>query len=313
MSNTPATTTNNEVVKKEPKTLKSLLQGNAVQKRFNELLGAKTQTFISSILQVSQNNNLLAQADPNTILNASITAAVLDLSIDPNLGQAYIVPYGTKAQFQIGWKGLVQLAKRSGQYLKINVIEVYENQFKSFNRLTEELDADFTIDGVGEVIGYVAYFKEKNGFEKTNFWSIEKVKKHASKYSQTYGKRNANGKLKNSPWNDEHQFDAMAMKTVLKNALNQYGTLSIEMQTAQFADQSVQTIEGEYEYVDNQPQPIVIKEATAEETQSAHFKELLQEIMSIEELQSMVESSDNFTAEELELIKQKREELTSKK
>lgn len=305
--NTPATTTGSQVAKAE--TVKSLLQGEAIQKRFNEVLGKKAQRFISSIIQVSQNNDLLAKADPRTVLNASITAAVLDLSIDPNLGESYIVPYGGKAQFQIGWKGLVRLAKRSAQYLKINVIEVYSNQFKSFNRLTEELDADFTIDGEGEVIGYIAYFKEINGFEKTSFWSLEKVKKHASKYSQTYGKIR-NGKLAHSPWNDKDQFDEMAKKTVLKNALNKYGTLSIEMQTAQFADQSVQTIEGEYEYVDNQPITI---EVSAEEKQSAHFKELLAGIKSIEELQSMVESSDNFTAEELELIKQKREELTSKK
>ncbi|MDV3749324.1 recombinase [Elizabethkingia anophelis] len=232
-------------------TTQNLFKQKSIQERFEKLLGKKAQGFISSVLQIINGNNLLMSANPQTVLNAAATAATLDLPLDQNLGFSYIVPFKGQAQFQLGWKGFVQLAQRSGQFHRINVIEVYENQFKSFNKLTEELNANFDVDGEGKVVGYVAYFRLINGFEKMSFWSIEKVKKHAAKYSQTYGKKNKSGQLIFSPWNDEDQFDAMAKKTVLKNTLSQYAPLSIEMQTAQLADQSVQNEEGNFEYVDN--------------------------------------------------------------
>jgi recombination protein RecT len=165
------------------------------------------------------------------------------LSINQNLGHAYIIPYKEKkqndqgqwvescvAQFQIGWKGIVQLAQRSGQYKAINVIEVHENQFKKYNQLTEELEADFSIDGTGEIVGYVAYFSLINGFEKTVYWSKTKVEQHAQKFSKTYS--NPKGVWK-------QDFDAMAKKTVLKNTLSKWGVLSIEMTTAVQVDQAV--------------------------------------------------------------------------
>lgn len=229
-----------------PMTIKGLFNADSTKKRFEELLGKKAQGFISSVLQISNNNKLLASADPKTILNAAVTAAALDLPINQNLGYAWIVPYKGQAQFQMGWKGYVQLALRTGQYTNINVIEVYANQFKSFNTLTEELDADFSIEPEGEPIGYVCFFKLINGFSKTVFWSKEKVINHAKKYSQSYGK----GKM--SPWNDPDQFPEMAKKTVLKNTISKWGIMSIEMQTAQLADQAVQVEENNFRYVDNE-------------------------------------------------------------
>lgn len=229
-----------------PMTIKGLFNADSTKKRFEELLGKKAQGFISSVLQISNNNKLLASADPKTILNAAVTAAALDLPINQNLGYAWIVPYKGQAQFQMGWKGYVQLALRTGQYTNINVIEVYANQFKSFNTLTEELDADFSIEPEEEPIGYVCFFKLINGFSKTVFWSKEKVIKHAKKYSQSYGK----GKM--SPWNDPDQFPEMAKKTVLKNTISKWGIMSIEMQTAQLADQAVQVEENNFRYVDNE-------------------------------------------------------------
>lgn len=226
-------------------TTKGMFAQASVQKRFEQLLGDKSQGFISSVLQVVNNNKLLQNANPNTILNAASTGAILDLPINQSLGFAWIVPYKGEAQFQIGWKGLVQLALRTGQYQRINVVEVYENQFTSFDALSEELDADFSIDGEGSVVGYAAYFKLINGMEKKVYWSKEKVIKHAKKYSQAYGK-------KFSPWSDPDQFDAMAKKTVLKNMLSKWGIMSIEMQTAQLSDQSVQRAEGDYSYPDNE-------------------------------------------------------------
>lgn len=201
-----------------------------VKKKFQELLGQKSVGFITSVMQVVNNNKLLQSASPASIYNAAAMAATLDLPINQNLGFAWIVPYGNQAQFQVGWKGIIQLANRTGQYKAINVVEVYENQFKSYNRLTEELDADFTQEGSGNIIGYVAYFKLLNGFEKTSFWTIEEVKKHAQQFSKTY-------KQSNGVWSTS--FNAMAKKTVLKNTLSKWGILSIEMQNAVIADQAI--------------------------------------------------------------------------
>lgn len=211
-------------------TIKDFFAKDAVKAKFNEILGKKSVGFLTSVMQVATNNKLLANVDPMSVYNSAAIAATLDLPINPNLGFAYIVPYAGQAQFQIGWKGLVQLALRTGQYKSINVIDVHENQFKKFDVLSEELDADFTVDGNGKIVGYVAYFKLTNGFEKTVYWSKSKVEKHAQKFSKTYSH-------KNGVW--QMDFDAMARKTVLKNALSKWGILSIEMQTAVMVDQSV--------------------------------------------------------------------------
>ncbi|MCB0475656.1 MAG: recombinase RecT [Flavobacteriaceae bacterium] len=227
-------------------TTKDLFGQKSIQQRFEAILGKKAQGFISSVLQVINSSKILQNADPQTVLNAAATAASLDLPINPNLGFAWIVPYKGQAQFQMGWKGFVQLALRTGQYYRINVTEVYENQFKSFNRLTEELIADFDVEGNGDIVGYAAYFRLVNGLEKMTYWSKQEVVNHAKKYSQAYGK----GSM--SPWNDPEQFHAMAKKTVLKNTISKWGIMSIEMQTAQLADQAVQNEEGNYQYIDNE-------------------------------------------------------------
>jgi recombination protein RecT len=220
-------------------TVKQFFAKDAVKSKFEELLGKKANGFVTSVLQVVNNNNLLQKATPESVYNCAAVAATLDLPINNSLGFAWIVPYGGQAQFQIGWKGLVQLANRTGQYKAINVVEVYENQFKSFNRLTEELDADFTQEPSGKIVGYVAYFKLLNGFEKTSYWSVADVEKHAKRFSKTYG---------GGVWKSD--FDAMAKKTVLKNTLSKWGILSIEMQTATIADQAVikdaETLDVEY-------------------------------------------------------------------
>ena len=225
-------------------TTKDLFAQSNIKDRFEKLLGDKAPGFISSVLQVVNNNKLLAKAKPSTVLNAAATAAVLDLPINQNLGFAWIVPYKNEAQFQMGWKGFVQLALRTGQYDKLNVIEVYKNQFVSFNAMTEELDADFGIEGEGEIVGYASYLKLNSGFEKTVYWSKTKVTNHAKKYSKSFGSSF-------SPWSDNEQFHAMAKKTVLKNMISKWGIMSIEMQTAQTVDQAVIREENEVDYVDN--------------------------------------------------------------
>ncbi|WBV60279.1 recombinase RecT [Chryseobacterium camelliae] len=260
----------------------TLFNQSNVQDKFEKLLGKKAQGFISSVLQIVNANKLLQNADPMTVYNAAATAAVLDLPIDPNLGFAWIVPYKGKAQFQMGWKGFVQLALRTGQYKRINVTEVYENQFKSFNRLTEELDSDFGIDGDGEIVGYASYFKLNNGMEKLTYWSRKEIEKHAQKYSQAYGK----GSM--SPWNDKDQFHAMAKKTVLKNMISKWGIMSIEMQTAHLADQSIQQEEGQYDYADNSN--VIDVEAENINEEEKRVKLFIDKAETIEQLEELKES-----------------------
>lgn len=233
--------------------VKRYFANDDIKKKFEDLLGKKTQGFITSCLQIVSSSSGLQNAEPQSIMNAAMMAAVLDLPIQQSLGFAYIVPYKGQAQFQIGWKGLVQLAQRTGQYEKINVIEVYKNQFKSYNELTEELEADFSIFGEGDIVGYCAYFKLLNGFTKVSYWRREKVEVHAKKYSQAY--KSTSGV---SPWKDPIQFHEMAKKTVLKNTISKYGPMSIELQKAVVMDQGViQDVEHEeVTYPDNEKEQI---------------------------------------------------------
>lgn len=265
-----------------PLSIKGLFTADSTKKRFEELLGKKAPGFISSVIQISTNNKLLASADPKTILNAAVTAAVLDLPINQNLGFSWIVPFKGQAQFQMGWKGYVQLALRTGQYTNINVIDVYANQFKSFNTLTEELDANFSLEPQGEPIGYVCYFKLINGFSKTTYWSREKVTAHAKKYSQSFS-----GKF--SPWQDPVQFHEMAKKTVLKNTIAKWGIMSIDMQTAQLADQAVQTEENNFRYVDNET--IDITTDNEEVNRTINFIKTIDTIEKLNELKNSLEPS----------------------
>lgn len=221
--------------------IKQFFDREDVKTKFSAMLGKRAPQFITSVLQIATSNKLLENADPLSIYNSAAIAATLDLPLNNNLGFAWIVPYKKNfkdaqgnwqsvvlAQFQIGYRGFIQLAQRTGNYQRINVTEVFANQFKKWNALTEELDADFSIDGTGEVVGFCCYFRLHNGFEKVSYWTIEKVRKHAERYSKSFG---------DGPWKTE--FDKMAKKTVLKNTLSIWGILSIEMQTAIKADQSV--------------------------------------------------------------------------
>lgn len=280
---------NLEQTKKELSVV-SVFNQKTVQERFAQLLGEKAQGFITSVLQVTQNNKLLKVANPQSVLNAAATAAALDLPINQNLGYAWIVPYKGEAQFQMGWKGYVQLALRTGEYQRINAIPVYGNQFKSWNAMTENLEADFNIEGSGNAVGYVAYFRLNNGLEKTVYWSREKVEQHATKYSQSY-----KGGF-NSPWKTD--FDDMALKTVLKHTLSKWGILSIEMQTAVISDQSVQKKEGEYQYSDNQT--LDVEELNHKE-EVRRAKEFIGKAVTVDDLQQIKDSVPKNVMEDIQL------------
>ena len=232
-------------------TLKALVNADVTKKKFQEMLGNKAVGFLTSLINTTNGNAQLQQADPNSILKAGAIAATLDLPIDPNLGFAYIVPYNNKgkneAQFQMGYKGFVQLAIRTGQYKRINVTELYEGQFESYDPITDELKYNLDNRLSDEITHYVAYFQTINGFEKYNVMSKEEIETHAKKFSKTYS-------YKGSSW--QTNFNTMAKKTVLKLLLSKFGILSIEMQTAQKADQAVirefDKNNIEVEYVDNE-------------------------------------------------------------
>lgn len=241
-------------------TVKGLLCKEDFKKRFNELLGKKAPGFISSVINVSNSPSLIG-ADPSSIVGSAVVAATMDLPIDPNLGFAYIVPYNDKnkgkvAQFQMGYKGFIQLAMRSGQYKTINATPVYEGDIKKFNRFTAEIEFNEENTDTSKVIGYLGYFRLTNGFEKYLYMTVDELEKHGKKYSQSY-KSSKSYVRDNSLWSTN--FDAMATKTVLKLLLSKYGILSIEMQTALQADQGVISsnavdgdIAGNVAYIDNQ-------------------------------------------------------------
>lgn len=219
-----ATTTGIELKKntitaaKEDKTLKGMLEMPAYKNKFNEMLGKKAAGFMSSIIAVANNNKLLAKANPATVIGAAAQAAMLDLPINQSLGFAYIVPYKTEAQFQLGYKGYIQLAQRSGQYVDIGAKTVYEGELEYENRLLDKFKfGDRTGD---KVIGYLAYFRLTNGFEKMLFMTLDEMQSHAKRYSKSYSGGTDKWGLAD--------FNTMAEKTVLKRLLSKFGPLSIE-------------------------------------------------------------------------------------
>jgi len=233
-----------DMMKVNPQTqLKKMMDSESVQARLKECLGKHSQQFTSSVLAVVNDNKLLQNADPKTILTSAMTAATLNLPIQKDLGFAWIVPYKTVAQFQMGYKGYIQLAMRTGQYSRMNATAVTEGAFKGYDDMGEPMIDWAKIDPDEDAVGYVFAFRMVNGFTKVEYWSRKKVEAHAMRYSQAYRYDKTNGR-QSCPWSTD--FDQMALKTVIKNTLSKWGILSVEMQKALAEDQSV-----DGEYVDN--------------------------------------------------------------
>ena len=169
----------NEVAKRGLNPVQNYIRENNIHKSLKSLMGERSSQFMVSINNAFE--TYLEKCNPETVVKAAMTAAALNLPIDKNLGFAYLIPYGNNCNFQIGYKGLIQLAQRTGQYKSINAIPIYENQFKSFNPLTEELELCFDEepDYKKKPVGFCAYFKLLNGFEKTVYWNYEKCVSHA--------------------------------------------------------------------------------------------------------------------------------------
>jgi recombination protein RecT len=244
-----ATTQSNELAKKPAtpmQAIKSYFTADSVKGRFHEIMGKKAQGFVASILQVVSQSEALQKVDPATIYQSAMMAATLDLPINQNLGFAYIIGYGNKATFQMGYKGYIQLAQRSGLFKTISAAPIFEGQLIEQNPLTGFV-FDFTKKSSEKIIGYAAYFELLNGFSKTMFMTEKELNDHGARFSQTFKKGFG-------LWKED--FNSMAIKTVLKLLLSKFAPLSIEMQRAVIADQSVihdaETLD--VDYVDNTEQ-----------------------------------------------------------
>ena len=270
-----------------------MILGDYAQNYLKSVLGENKSSFVNNLVSLVSNDKALQVCEPTTVMFAGLKATSLGLPLDNNLGFAYVIPYKntkenkTEAQFQMGYKGIVQLAIRSGQFETINVTDVREGELKGRNRLTGELELDWINDDTArmkaKIIGYIGYFKLLSGYSKTTYWSIEELKEHGLNYSQTFKKGFG-------VWKDN--FNAMAKKTVLKLMLNKGDApMSVEMQQAIKYDQSVILDEdGNHRYVDNQKpsaedkleaiaarEQQMVEEVVAEEVEQANNGELFPE------------------------------------
>lgn len=268
----------NSLVKSEPKTFSNFLMGDAIKKKINETVGgANGQRFITSILSAVSTNPSLQECEHASIISAAFLGEALKLSPSPQLGQYYMVPFNKKiknpdgttstikvAQFQIGYKGYIQLAIRSGYYKTINVLAIKDGELISYNPLTEELNVNLIEDDEQreqtETIGYYAIFEYQNGFRKTMYWSKKKMLAHANKYSQAFNsesyKKLQEGKIPQSDlWKYSSfwykDFDGMAYKTMLRQLISKWGIMSIDMQTAIEKDMATIKENGDYEYIES--------------------------------------------------------------
>ena len=327
----------NELTKHQELELSSFLNSSDINKKVDEILGSRKSTFFTSLIQIANSNDLLKNAEPQSVLNAGLLATSLNLPLNNSLGHAYIVPFKNnkankiEAQFQIRYKGLQQLAMRTGIYLDIDAKLVYEGQYVEDNSF-KGYHFNWKGKKSNTVVGYASYFRLKNGFESLHYMSKEDLERHASRYSQTYKRGFGN-------WKDD--FDKMGLKTVIKLLLNSgKAPLSIEMENAIQADQSVID---DYEngtidisYVDNTPEQVSNSaKPTSQDISKQRFKDYLssklnkdtvdalsdEELSSLEKFTQELDSyadaksvqsfakSKTFSELEKELIRQKFEEF----
>lgn len=261
----------------------SILDGEGMRKRFDELLGKRSATFISSLVTLVNAEPSLQQAmveSPMTVVQSALKAASFDLPIDNNLGYAYIVSFRNKkknpdgtwtqkqeAQFMLGWKGMHQLANRTGAYKTINVIDIREGELKHYNRLTEEIEIEFIEDEARReslpIVGFVGYYKLVNGAEKTIYRSKQWIEAHERKYRK--------GDYMSKGWRDD--WNAMAMKTVYRELIGKWGVMSIEYQTTKDGQNLADQMKAENEMEDAVTAEFIEKEPDAVDTTTGEVKE----------------------------------------
>lgn len=289
--------------------LSAYLSQDAVRNKINEVIGGKNgQRFISAIVSATAANPQLQECSNGSILSAALLGESLNLSPSPQLGQYYLVPYNdnknhTKvAQFQLGYKGYIQLAIRSGQYKKLNVLAIKEGELIRFDPLNEEMEVKLIEEEdqreKAPTVGYYAMFEYVNGFKKAMYWSKKKMLAHADQYSQAFSKDGCTIKTKYGekkkvsyeeflagtyPQNDAwmyssfwyKDFDSMAYKTMLRQLISKWGIMSVEMQQAMDGDMAVLHEDGTKDYVETDviqsvsEGQIVEAEVEASETEEA--------------------------------------------
>ena len=266
----------NSLAKRQQKTsLTAYLTNDAVKNQINNVIGGKNGSrFVSSIISAVQVNSALQECTNPSILSAALLGESLKLSPSPQLGQYYMVPFNNnkkgykEAQFQLGYKGYIQLAIRSGQYKKLNVLAIKEGELVRFDPLNEEIEVNLIDDEEAreetETIGYYAMFEYTNGFKKAMYWSKKKMEAHALKYSKGY-----QAKKGYTFW--EKDFDAMAYKTMLRQLISKWGIMSIDMLSAMDADMAVIHEDGTKDYVD------IDNEETVAADQEIHEEEVSEE------------------------------------
>ena len=241
----------------ENQTAMSIYLSNEKTKKYlQSILGNRTGQFITSLTSLASSSKSLKNCDRNSLLACALKATSMELPFDPNLGFAWAVPYKTTATFQIGIKGYIQLALRTGQYKALNARDVREGEFTGRDFVGDPiinwLDDEERTEK--KIIGFMAGLQLVNGFKKVIYWSVPEIEKHAERYSQSYRKYKKTGNQDDAIW--ASQFEKMAEKTVLKALISRYGIMSTDMQQAVKSDQSkinvdIETDEENIEYIDN--------------------------------------------------------------
>lgn len=280
----------NSLVKRQQKTgLTAYLTNDAVKNQINNVIGGKNgDRFISSIVSAVQTNSALQECTNPSILSAALLGESLKLSPSPQLGQYYMVPFNNnkkgykEAQFQLGYKGYIQLAIRSGQYKKLNVLAIKEGELVRFDPLNEEIEVNLIEDEEAreeaKAVGYYAMFEYTNGFKKAMYWSKKKMEAHALKYSKGY-------KAKKGYTFWEKDFDAMAYKTMLRQLISKWGIMSIDMQSAMDADMAVIHEDGTKDYVDMANDENVVADQELHESETTEEPQQVKEEVKNEQQQ----------------------------
>jgi recombination protein RecT len=287
-------------------TVKNLFARDEVRQKFQSMLGKRATGFITSVLQIVASNDLLSEADPFSVYHSAAVAATLDLPLNNNLGFAYIVPYnlsskdGKKekkcvAQFQMGYKGFIQLAQRTGMYKTLAAAPIYEGQLIEENPLTGFI-FDFKAKKSEKIIGYASYFQLLNGFEKTFYMTVDALIQHGKEFSKTFQR----GK---GLWVDK--FESMAMKTVIKLLLSKWAPLSVEIQKAITVDQAIINNEDatDITYADNDS-----NESEADDPSHQRMLALIEQAQTIDELDLL---GEHINENQVEIFDTKRARLKS--
>lgn len=287
--------------------LTAYLTQDAVKNQINKVVGGKNGTrFVSSIVSAVQTTPALQECTNPSILSAALLGEALNLSPSPQLGQFYMVPFKnkkkgvTEAQFQLGYKGYIQLAIRSGYYKKLNVLAIKEGELIRYNPLEEEIEVSLIEDDIEReefpTAGYYAMFEYENGFKKSMYWSKKKMLAHADKYSAAFSAKSLElleaGKIPDSEkWKYSSfwykDFDGMAMKTMLRQLISKWGIMSIDLQTAIDKDMAIIREDGTADYVDHQQETAeedrnIVAEQEMKEVISPEQKETEKELTSVE-------------------------------